>query len=530
MDPAFLVGVLLPPPAACPLGLAREHRARARRAADRLVPVVEELGVQDLVIADVVPHAVERPVGKRVELDDATVLTVELDLGDVPAADPLLTPEAGDPGVERRQLAFERLDLADRAAGRAEIDAPVHRVRAVRRLERGDGVAIRHLELDVDAVAIADLFEQGRRLGRKAARAEREHADARVDPPGHVDERHAVDAACGADREARVEGLDRPSKQVLRAGVLEPIGRVLDPRRLLVDHSERRFVDRLDRVSVCHRFLGPVGGRVAPHTERPPARRPWVVLDGCAATAGGGVRASPCPRRCDSTGATAPWPRLARQRVSGSLGLHRQCARLAGAIGYRRRSRHVKDGSCGLLPQSIWSPRRSHDTYTGTVAAWVHRPIPCPQTSPTSSPAGRRLCWPMKSSTACWPRGSWPLERAPVACASPRAASSIRISPKPRWNAPSCAMSDGQAEASRTPDCATRASRGRTWTACGRPGSTSLGPRSTTSCSSTADSTSRCSAPRAWTAFGSRDAGWRTPASSRRRSRPWCSRDVTFTR
>ena len=37
---------------------------------------------------------------------------------------------------------------------------------------------------------------------------------------------------------------------------IEPIGGVLDPGRLLVDHGERRLVDRLDRVSICHRVLG----------------------------------------------------------------------------------------------------------------------------------------------------------------------------------------------------------------------------------------------------------------------------------
>src|SRR4029078_13158058 len=84
-----------------------------------------------------------------------------------------------------------------------------------------------------------------------------------------------------------------------------------------------------------------VGG--ASDTERPPERRPRVVLDGCSASAGGGVRAFFFPRRCDSTGATAPWPRPHRQRVSGSLSLHRQgSARLAGAIGYRSLSRRVK--------------------------------------------------------------------------------------------------------------------------------------------------------------------------------------------
>ena len=95
-----------------------------------------------------------------------------------------------------------------------------------------------------------------------------------------------------------------------------------------------------------------------------------MVLDGCSATAGGGVRASPCPRRCDSTGATAPWPRPHRQRVSGSLSLHRQgCARLAGAIGYRRLSRDVKDDLAVFCRKPSGPARASVSPTTGTVAS-----------------------------------------------------------------------------------------------------------------------------------------------------------------
>src|SRR6185436_5504459 len=80
VDPAFLVGVLLPPPATGTLGLAGHHGTCAWRTADRGVPVVEELVVRNFVLADVVPHAVEGPVGERIELDDATVLPIHLDL------------------------------------------------------------------------------------------------------------------------------------------------------------------------------------------------------------------------------------------------------------------------------------------------------------------------------------------------------------------------------------------------------------------------------------------------------------------
>ena len=50
-------GVLLPPPAARALGLAGQHGARARRAPDRRVAVIEELVVGTSFVADVVPDA-----------------------------------------------------------------------------------------------------------------------------------------------------------------------------------------------------------------------------------------------------------------------------------------------------------------------------------------------------------------------------------------------------------------------------------------------------------------------------------------
>src|SRR3712207_8421874 len=56
-----------------------------------------------------------------------TLFRSELDLGDVPAALPLLASQAGDPRVERRELALQRLHLADLAARDAQVDALVHR-------------------------------------------------------------------------------------------------------------------------------------------------------------------------------------------------------------------------------------------------------------------------------------------------------------------------------------------------------------------------------------------------------------------
>ncbi len=235
MDAAFLVGLGLPPPAAGAFVLAGEDGACAGGAADRREAVVEELVVRDLVLVDVGPHAVEGPVGERVELHDAAVILVDLDLRDVPAAPPLLAPKAGHPRVERRELALQRFHLADLAAREPEVDPAIHQVRAVLLHEAFDLEPVGELELDLDAVAVADLLEQRVGLGRQAAGVEREHADRRVDPPGHVDEHHPVDTAGGADRHLRVEPFEGPREELLRARILEPFGGLVHPRRLLVN-------------------------------------------------------------------------------------------------------------------------------------------------------------------------------------------------------------------------------------------------------------------------------------------------------
>ena len=252
MDAALLVGVLLPPPPASALGLAGQDRPGARRAADRGEAVIEELVIRDLVRAHVVPDLVERPVGERVELDDVPVLTVELDLRDVAPAHPLLAAEAGDPRVERRELALQRFDLADVAARDPEVDRPVHQVRPVRHRELRHVAAVRHLELHVDAVALVDLLEQRVRLRRQAPGVEREDPDVRVDAPRHVHQSQPVDATRGADRDPRVERVQRPREELFGARPLEPIGGVADPRCLLVEERDRGFVDGLDGIGVCH--------------------------------------------------------------------------------------------------------------------------------------------------------------------------------------------------------------------------------------------------------------------------------------
>src|SRR5947209_7975086 len=100
VNSALLRRVRLPPPASRAARLARCDRARAGRAADRRVAAVVERVIRDVALAHVVPHLVLGPLRERVQLDDRSVVVVDLDLADVRAARPLVASQPGDPRVE----------------------------------------------------------------------------------------------------------------------------------------------------------------------------------------------------------------------------------------------------------------------------------------------------------------------------------------------------------------------------------------------------------------------------------------------
>src|SRR5206468_9548727 len=84
MQSAFFVRrVLLPPPAPGPEVVARADRARARRASDARISQIVEPVVRYVVGADVRPHLIPAPVRQRIDLRDAAVVAVHLDLRDL---------------------------------------------------------------------------------------------------------------------------------------------------------------------------------------------------------------------------------------------------------------------------------------------------------------------------------------------------------------------------------------------------------------------------------------------------------------
>src|SRR5947209_5066832 len=107
MDPALLVLRIFPPPPAGPGVLAWLDGARARGAADRREAAVVERVNRDVVLVGVGADLFHRPANERVQLDDAAVDAIDLDLGRARAGHRLLGPTAGDPGIEPGEGAGE---------------------------------------------------------------------------------------------------------------------------------------------------------------------------------------------------------------------------------------------------------------------------------------------------------------------------------------------------------------------------------------------------------------------------------------
>ena len=220
--------------------VARLHRARARRAADAREGLRVEAVHRHVVVADVLPHLVGRPVGERVDLPDPAVALVELDLADVVPRHVLIAAQAGHVRVEPGEELSIRLDLAQTAAEPPLLERlveEVHPVLAHHLLER-DGVRVD--DLDRLVVAIAHAIDEVVGRLRKATGIEHVDARRRLDAVHHVDQRHAFGIAERARQgEARVEFLDRPGEDFLRAPAFRFEGRRF--REILLDRGACLF-------------------------------------------------------------------------------------------------------------------------------------------------------------------------------------------------------------------------------------------------------------------------------------------------
>ena len=117
---------------ACPATVATAPGHRARRAADRLVALIVQRVVRQVVLEDVAPEVLVGPVGERVQLPDAALLVL-LELGRAGPRRRLLAADAGDPGIDAgRAPARARRPWPGRSSWSAVHGAPGSKRRSLR--------------------------------------------------------------------------------------------------------------------------------------------------------------------------------------------------------------------------------------------------------------------------------------------------------------------------------------------------------------------------------------------------------------
>jgi hypothetical protein len=102
---------------------------------------------------------------------------------------------------------------ASKPARARESGATFRAVRADERFEVGGGGME---DFDLDAVAFPHFFDQVVRFLRQAPAVDGDDADVRVDPPGHVEDGHAVGLEAGRQRQPVAIAPDRPAQQIGR--------------------------------------------------------------------------------------------------------------------------------------------------------------------------------------------------------------------------------------------------------------------------------------------------------------------------
>src|SRR5260221_8076799 len=121
MQPALLRVARFPPPAAGAAVLAGTDRARARFAADARVSARMQRVDRHVERLQVRPDVRLGPVGERAVFRNIT-RRIALFLVQLRTRDGLLAPLPGHPRIDAGECAIQRLDLADLAAARAQLD------------------------------------------------------------------------------------------------------------------------------------------------------------------------------------------------------------------------------------------------------------------------------------------------------------------------------------------------------------------------------------------------------------------------
>src|SRR5438552_2156601 len=221
---ALALRCLFPPPASGALVLAGARRTGARLAADRNEAAVVQLVVRHVLFADMAPDVGERPAGQRVALQQgragvAGEVRVGLDLRNARTSRrTLIGALPGDPGVEARELALERLDLAHLAALLVAVLVEAEGPLASHQILDLDEVGERHV--DHDAVVLAHRLEEAVSLGVQPPGVEAEDAEPLSALDGEIDE-HDVLGTAERDRAALAEDLQHAREDLRGASPRE---------------------------------------------------------------------------------------------------------------------------------------------------------------------------------------------------------------------------------------------------------------------------------------------------------------------
>src|SRR3990172_10505134 len=209
---------LFPPPPPGPDVLPGLDGPGAWGASDAGVSQVVEGVVGDVVCPDVIPDLRQRPVGERVQFEDAPMGLIALDLWDRDARHRLLPAQAGDPCFESPERPPQGLHLADPATELSLLHAPSEGVESFLSLQGLDRLAVGKVALDGNAVPVPNALHDLVRLFVEASRVESEHADRGVDPPRHVQDHHIFRLQTRGKGDVRVKPIQAPPEH--RFGIL----------------------------------------------------------------------------------------------------------------------------------------------------------------------------------------------------------------------------------------------------------------------------------------------------------------------
>jgi hypothetical protein len=200
VQPALLVVLLLPPPAAGAFRFSWPARACAGRAADRC----EAFGMERIGWNALVHHEgqdrLPGPVEQRIDLEQAT-FGVKLDNPHFRTMRGLLTAQTGDPSFGASQSPVERFNLSDMAARDASLPGLIEAIDTLPGDELFEIVMARVDGADSPSIAALGFGPKVIGFREQAAGVERHHVDVGLQRAEPMENRLIFQPEAGGERE-----------------------------------------------------------------------------------------------------------------------------------------------------------------------------------------------------------------------------------------------------------------------------------------------------------------------------------------